>query len=105
MIALQKAKRATGAAGNDAQVSVTCLLDAVIRKPRANMSATTSHILTQLGNIIDEIVIQVNSKVVKVNETVKGMVEELAAQGKTMNHLLNDPFEGCKVASDKSFVS
>ena len=53
---------------------------------------------------IDKIVIQLNSNIVKVNEKVKALVEELAAQGKTTNHLPNDLFEGHNVASDKSFV-
>ena len=103
IIALQKAEYTIGE-GDDSQVSGTCLLKVVIRKSHVDTNATTSHILTQLGHL-DKIVIDLNSNIVKVNERVKALVEELAARGETTNHLLNDLFEGYKVASDKGFVA
>ena len=54
------------------------MLKAVIRKSRVDADAATSHILTQLGHA-DKIVIKLNSNIVKVNEKVKALVEELAA--------------------------
>ena len=42
------------------------------------MNATTSHILTQLDHI-DKIVAGLKSNIVKVNEKVKALAEELAA--------------------------
>jgi hypothetical protein len=103
VIALNKADYTIGE-GDGAQVSGTCLLKVVIRKSQVDTNATTSHILTQLGRI-DKIVTDLNSNIVKVNEKVKALVEELAARGETTSHLLNNLFEGYKVASDKEFVS
>ena len=57
----------------------------------------------QLGKI-DKIVIDLNSDIVKVNEKVKALVEELAARGEATSHLLNSLFDGYKVASDKNFL-
>ena len=76
----------------------------MIRKSHVDTNATTSHILTQLGHL-DKNVIDLKSNIVKVNKKVKALVEELAAHGESTNHLLNDRFEGYKVASDKSFVA
>ena len=76
----------------------------MIRKAHVDTNATTSHILTQFGPI-DKIVVDLKSNIVKVNKKVKALVEELAARGESTNHLLDDLFEGYKVASDKSFVA
>ena len=77
----------------------------MIRKLHVDTNATiSSHILTQLGRI-DKIVVDLNFNIVKVNEKVKALVEELAARTESTNHLLNDLFEGYKVASDKNFVA
>ena len=103
IVALQKAEYTLGE-GEDAIVSGTCLLKVVIRKSHVDTNATTSHILTQLGHV-GKIVVDLNSDIVKVNEKVKALVEELAARGESTNHLLNDLFEGYKVASDKRFVA
>ena len=102
-VALQKAEYSLGD-GDEAIVSGPCLLKLVIQKSHVDTNATTSHILTQLGHI-DKIVVDLKSNIVKVNEKVEARVEELAAQGETTIHLINNLFEEYKVASDKSFVA
>lgn len=90
--------------GDYAQVSGPCLLKVVIRKPHVDTNETTCHILTQL-RYVDNTVIDLESNIVTVNEKAKAPVEELAAQGETANHLLNDLCKGYKVASNKGFSS
>ena len=103
IVALQKAEYTLGE-GDDAIVSGTCLIKIVIQKSHVDTNATTSHILTQLGPI-HKIVVDLKSNNVKVTEKVKALVEELAACGESTNHLLDNLFEGNKIASDKSFVA
>ena len=76
------------------------LLENEIRKSHIDTDATTSH-TSSLSLHIDKIIMELNSNIFKLNEKVKALVEEPAAWGNTMTHLLNDLFEDYKVASEK----
>jgi hypothetical protein len=86
------------------QVSGPCLLKVVIRKSHVDTNATTSHIIDKLGRI-DKIVADCSSNITQANDKVKALIEELAARGETKSHLLNNLFQGYKVASDEEFTA
>jgi hypothetical protein len=81
-----------------------CMLKVVIRESHIDTNATT-RILREELNKLDTYMVSIDSDIVKFNEHVKDLLEQLHARGQMTHDLLSNLFKAYKAASDKDFVS
>ena len=79
------------------------LLRVIVRESHIDTKATTRLLRKQLQDL-DNYIVSIDSDVIKFNEHVKGLLQELAARGETTYDLLSYLFQAYAQVSDQVFV-
>ena len=79
------------------------LLKVIIRESHLNTNATTNSIRTQLSNL-DEYITTIGCDIIKFNEHVKCLIEQLNARGGETQDLLTSLFKAYVSINNASFV-
>jgi len=87
----------------DEVVSGTCLLKIVIRESHIDTNATTRIICEQLTKL-DKFMVLIYSDIIKFNDHVKELLQQLHARGGTTHDLLSNLLKAYKVIKDKEFT-
>ena len=79
------------------------LLKVIIRESHLDTNATRNSIRTQLSNL-DEYITTIGCSIIKFNEQVKRLIEQLNARGGETQHLLTNLFKAYVSVKDARFV-
>ena len=79
------------------------LLKIIIRESHLDTNATTNSIRTQLSNL-DEYITTIGCDIIKFNEHVKRLIEQLKARGGETHDLLTNLFKAYTAVKDVRFV-
>jgi len=81
-----------------------CMLKVIIRESHIDTHATTRIIRDKLQTL-DTYIVSIDSDIVKFNEHVKDLMQQLAARGETTYDLLSYIFKAYEQVNDKVFVT